>query len=130
VDGDLDARRDAPDDRALLFQAVIDCLPDAIFAKDLEGRYLVANRQAAFNMTGDADFSMIGLTDEQIVGAETAAWIVDNDAWVLRSGDAARLEETLDLPDGPHVFITSKAPYRDARGDTAGLVGAARDVPE
>jgi len=130
MDRFADAGRDDRDDRALLFQVVIDSAADAIFAKDLDGRYLLANRQAAFNMTGDADYDMVGRTDDEVVGPATAAWIRENDARVLGAGREERIEETLDLPDGPHVFITSKAPYRDRGGAPAGLVGIARDITE
>ena len=41
-----------------------------------------------------------------------------------------RIEEVLDLPDGPHTFVTSKAPFRNVDGATAGLVGVTRDITE
>ena len=130
MDDVTDPRGEAPDDRALLFQAVIDSTPDAIFAKDLDGRYLVANRQAAFNMTGDADVEMVGRTDEDLVGPETASWIRQNDRRVIEADREERIEEVLDLPDGPHTFVTSKAPFRNTDGAPAGLVGVARDITE
>lgn len=116
--------------RALqLLATIADNSTDAIFAKDLEGRYLVFNRECA---------RVVGKTDEQVVGSDDtvlfppaqAALIRDNDLRVLTDNRINTYEEVLDTVDGRRNFLATKGPLRDADGTVVGIFGIARDITE
>lgn len=116
--------------RALqLLATIADNSTDAIFAKDLEGRYLVFNRECA---------RVVGKTDEQVVGSDDtvlfppaqAALIRDNDLRVLADDHISTYEEVLDTADGRRNFLATKGPLRDGDGRVVGIFGIARDITE
>ena len=65
--------------------AVIDATPDAIFVKDLDGRYVLANRAAA-RFVGRTPDQVIGRHDFELYPEETATRFVQDDKAVLESG--------------------------------------------
>lgn len=107
-----------------LLQAVVDATDDALFAKDLQGRYLLFNRGAE-RMTGQSAAAVIGRDDKQVFPPEVAGKIRTADRAVLLDGRTMCYEETL---PGPTEIETTKTPLRDAAGGIVGLVGIARDI--
>ncbi|TVR88370.1 MAG: PAS domain S-box protein [Trueperaceae bacterium] len=112
-----------------LLQAVSDASPDAIFAKDLEGRYTLVNSAAAA-FAGLAPDEMIGRDDSGIVSAEEFEQVREHERRVAREGRVMTFEETVSLPLGQRTFEASKGPLRDESGSVFGLYGISRDVTE
>ena len=112
-----------------LIQALIGNVSDPIFAKDLEGRYIMANRATA-NVMGRAPEEVVGRNDDELFPPDAAARLHGHDLRVLATGDPAMYEETLPTGDGERVFETKKILFRDASGQAAGTLGIARDVTE
>src|SRR5260221_11609471 len=75
-----------------LLQAVIEGTPDAIFVKDLNGRYLLANAVSAAMMGRPLD-QILGKDDTAFFPPETAASIREIDAGVRRSGRPVTYEQ-------------------------------------
>ncbi|HEX8310840.1 MAG TPA: PAS domain-containing protein, partial [Chthoniobacteraceae bacterium] len=115
-----------------VLRTLVDALPDLIFFKDREGRYLLHNRgeQRKWKTTST---EMIGKTAFQIPGVkENAALYHADDMRVIETGEPiiAR-EEPYTTPDGVHGwFLTSKYPLRSPGGEIIGVVGIARDITE
>jgi hypothetical protein len=60
---------------------------------------------------------------------EAARRVMENDRKVMQSGVATELEEYVPMPDGTaRVWLSRKAPYRDAAGRVVGLLGISRDI--
>lgn len=114
---------------ANLLQAVTDSTPDAIFVKDLQGRYLLFNEGAA-QLVGKASKDVIGQDDTFVFGPESARVVQENDRQVMQTGKVLRNEEILTAAGVTRIFLATKAPYRDDRGNTIGLVGISRDITE
>ncbi len=111
-----------------LLTALANGSSDAIFVKDLAGKYLLANR---------ATERVLGRTAEQIVGQsdaslfpEHAGLISTNDQEVMRSNRACTFEETVDTAVGVRTFQATKGPLCDAQGHVTGLFGISRDITE
>ncbi|MBD8532514.1 MULTISPECIES: PAS domain-containing protein [unclassified Massilia] len=114
-----------------LLQAVCEGSPDPMFAKDRDGRFLVAN-PAALQLIGKTQESVIGKTDADVLrDPDAAAAIMANDRRVMASGQAEELEEEVPLPDGTaRIWLSQKRPHRDADGAVIGLFGVSRDITD
>jgi len=113
-----------------LLRAVIDHLPDAIYAKDLQGRKTMSNAADLANMGVDTFEDVVGRTDYEIFPPEIASHFDADDQQVFTTGMAViNREEHLVNDRGRDVrLLSSKLPLHDSEGRLIGLVGIARDV--
>ncbi len=113
-------------------QALIDWVPDYLWVKDVEGRFIIVNKAVASDCGRAKTIDMIGLTDFDIHVPETArnfrAWEDD----ILRSGKPMidKEECVLDSVGREKWLLSTKVPLRNERGEVVGLVGIARDITE
>jgi len=112
-----------------LLQAITDSSGEAVFAKDLQGRYIFFNRVGGDDIGRNAA-DVIGLDDDALFPPATAAQLRANDAQVLRSEHKQTFEEHVVSPRGPRVHLSTKGPLRDADGRVVGLFGVSRDITE
>jgi PAS domain S-box-containing protein len=115
-------------DERFLLRTLIDAVPDPIFCKDREGRYLLHNQadQVMFGVNvGKTVYDLPGLSDN-------ADLYHEDDMAVIRTGKPViNREEPFKRPTGESGwFLTSKFPLRDHDGKIIGLVGIARDITE
>jgi len=110
-----------------LLTAVIDGSTDAIFAKDLAGRYLLFNHEST-RITGTTPEQARGHDDTALFPPEQAELIRANDQHVIALNQTTSYEETLDTVDGERVFLATKGPLRDSSGQVIGLFGISRDI--
>jgi two-component system, sensor histidine kinase and response regulator len=116
-------------ERAML-RTLIDNLPDFIYAKDVNGRFLVANTAVARNMGVPSPDNLIGKHDFDFFPRELAEQYHADEQAVIRAGQALidREEDVVD-PSGNRLKIsTTKVPLRDENGAVIGIVGIGRDV--
>ena len=109
------------------FRAILDNSPNLIFLKDIEGRYLLANKefQAAFHVSQE---QLKGKTDGELFLADQGATFRANDLRVLRTGVSMEFEETALQDDGPHTSIVHKFPLRTPDGDIYAIGGIVTDI--
>ncbi len=110
-----------------LLSAIVDNSSDAIYAKDLEGRYLLANRETA-RILGLSTANMIGRDDAALFPAEQAEMLRANDLRVIARNATETEEETLISVDGMRTFLDTKGPLRDSEGRVVGMFGISRDI--
>ncbi|WP_276480817.1 PAS domain S-box protein [Paraflavitalea pollutisoli] len=111
-------------------QAILDNAPLMIYVKDLEGRYLVANRQCR-EVFGLADEDIIGKTVYQVQSNRQSAERYDTaDKEVLQNRKSVELEDVLQLADGEHHMLTIKFPLYDKDNNLIGLSGFMKDITE
>jgi len=121
--------------RALAFQKellknVLHNLPDVVFAKDLEGKFLVCNAQCEA-LLGVAPGEAIGKRDADFFDARITQVIRTQDAKVMERGTVHVNEEWLRFPDGQEaLFETTKAPLRSENGTVLGVLGIAHDITQ
>jgi PAS domain S-box-containing protein len=124
------AARQLVEERTLL-RTLIDNLPDAIFVKDAEGRFLVNNAAHLRALGVSTQGEVLGKTDSDFSQELLARTQVDEQE-IMRTGQPllAR-EEPVVAPDGtPLWYLTTKVPLRDRQGKVAGIVGISRDITE
>lgn len=127
----LGAQITANGDGAML-RTLIDNLPDLIYVKDVDGRFLLANVAVARIMGAKSPSELLGKNDFDFHASELAALYHEDEQAVIRSGKPllAREEECRD-PEGNRMHLeTTKVPLRDASGKVTGLVGIGRDITQ
>jgi PAS domain S-box-containing protein len=108
----------------------LDAIPNPVFLKDRESRWLLAN-QAALTVVGRSAEQVIGKADGEFLGDEAAATSLRrNDLQVMVSGATEVVEESVPTSAGLRVYQSTKVPYRDAEGRVVGIIGSAVDVTE
>jgi PAS domain S-box-containing protein len=141
VEGELARTNQQFRDLYRLVRMMCDNVPDLIWAKDMERRYLFANRGLCEKLLNAADTDEpVGKTDlffaerERRRRPDDPAWHTfgeicrDSDAIVMESGEAARFDEFGNVR-GEFLFLdVIKAPFRDENGRMIGTVGCGRDV--
>ncbi|HWG92521.1 MAG TPA: PAS domain S-box protein [Candidatus Thermoplasmatota archaeon] len=124
---DLVAAEVATKEANALLASVINSTTDIVFVLDEAGRYLLVN-EAAARLTGRAPQEIVGLGPEDFFPPELVANLREEDRQVLATGSTLTFEEALQTPAGPRIYLTVKAPRRDAAGRSIGIVGIARDI--
>ena len=126
---ELSAARASANQR-LQQQALIDWVPDHLWVKDTESRFVVVNRASAAANGRATPSDMIGLTDFALHSQETAREFRAIEQEIIASGEPLiDREEVVVDPSGARRWLSStKVPVRDERGETIGLVGIARDI--
>ncbi|WP_434513890.1 response regulator [Dechloromonas sp. ARDL1] len=112
-----------------LVETVSDSSIDAIFAKDIEGRYLVFNR-AACKFVGKPAKEVIGHDDFAIFPRDQARELLDTNRRIIANGVIENRYEHLDTPGGRKTFYVTKGPLLDSDGKIIGTFGISRDVTE
>ncbi len=110
-----------------LLRAVIESTPDAIFVKDIQGRYLMVNAASA-RMLGKPVEEIVGRDDSAFSPPELARKVRKNDRKILTDGAEKILEEDVSVVGDKRTYLSTKSVWRDARGNIMGLVGIARDI--
>jgi len=109
--------------------AVIEATPDAIFVKDLDGRYVIVN-QAAARFAGRKAGEMVGKHDLELYPDETARRFMADDQAVLSGGGAMSFEGVATSASGTQAYLVTKGVYRDTTGTVLGIYGISHDITE
>lgn len=129
---DITERREAEEElrrQHALVTAVVEGTSDAVFAKDLAGRYLIINAAGA-RALGRPAAEILGHTDAEFVPEATARRFREADAVVVASGQAQTQEETGMMAGVRRAWHAAKSPLRDAEGRIIGVIGVSRDITE
>jgi PAS domain S-box-containing protein len=109
--------------------ALIDNTSAVIYMRDLDGRYLVVNREyeRLFHLRREA---IIGLTDHDLFPAKIADEFRANDLHAASSGGPVQVEEVAPGDDGPHTYVTVKFPLLDGAGQPYAVCGISTDITD
>jgi PAS domain S-box-containing protein len=125
----LISSRELQENLALL-QGITSGTTDAVFVKDLQGRYLMMNPAGA-RFLGRTVNEVIGKDDTELFDdAETGRVIMELDRKVLQSGEMQTFEEGGTAAGVTRTYLSNKGPYRDASGRIVGLLGICRDITD
>ncbi|WP_122524574.1 hybrid sensor histidine kinase/response regulator [Pseudomonas viridiflava] len=129
---DIEARRAAEQERdrlTSLLRIFTAAVPGVVYAKDLEGRMLVANRGTE-TLIGKPPEFFIGKTDMDFLeDKDQARIIMQTDRRIMDGNTSEQIEEQVNLPDGSAAtFLSTKAPLLNDDGEVIGLIGSSIDV--
>jgi PAS domain S-box-containing protein len=109
-------------------QAILDNIPDLVWLKDAESRFITTN-EAFAKACGVSVQDLAGKTDLDIWPRDLAKKYRRDDRYVMKSGRQKCTEELLADPAGNRIWIeTFKMPIVNHRGEMAGTTGIARNV--
>jgi PAS domain S-box-containing protein len=113
-----------------LLRTVIDNLPDYVFAKDTEGRFILSNLAHALAAGFTETAPLIGKKASEVFPPELAAQFVKDDSDVLQEGrPLVNVErQTVDHTGRQRWVLTTKVPLVDEHFNVVGLVGISRDI--
>ena len=113
-----------------LLRTIIDNLPTAIYAKDTEGRKILANRVDLENQGVQDEAEVLGKTDFDMFPRHIADQFFRDDSIVLKQGQSIiDREELMAESNGIEKWLrTSKLPIIGEDGEILGLVGFGQDI--
>jgi len=130
------ARADAPGSERLaepdFLQTFLDNVPDHIYFKDRQSRFLRINKALATHLgLARAELAQ-GKSDRDYFSSEHAEQALADEQEILRTGQPmVYREEKETWPDGHETWVTTtKLPLRDQQGTILGTFGVSRDVTD
>jgi PAS domain S-box-containing protein len=113
-------------------RSLMDTLPDSIYFKDRQSRFIRANKGLARRAGVDDPSELIGRTDFDLFTDEHARAAYEDEQEILRTGrPLVGKEEKETWPDGRIAWVsTTKMPFRDGQGRIIGTFGSSRDITE
>jgi diguanylate cyclase (GGDEF)-like protein/PAS domain S-box-containing protein len=114
-----------------LFRAMIDQVPDYLFVKDRDSRFVVANKAVAADL-GLKPEALIGKTDFDLHPPTLATKFFDDEQKVIATEQPMLdIAEFVVQPSGREKWLsTSKVPMFNEAGEVIGIVGISRDVTD
>lgn len=118
-----------PGELAML-RAVMASVPDLIYVKDEQSRFLLANQGTADLMGAASGAELRGKTDFDYYSTELAAGFYQDEQKVIQTGvPLVSQDEHIREGDGRIRWIlTTKVPFRNAEGRTIGIIGIGRNI--
>jgi PAS domain S-box-containing protein len=115
-----------------LFTTLIENIPDAIYFKDRESRFLRISRAQAEKFGISSPDNAIGKTDADIFSTEHAQQALEDEREIMRTGvPVISKAEKETWPDREDTWVsTTKLPLRDKEGEIVGTFGISRDITE
>ena len=114
-----------------VLNTILTSAPALIYAKDREGRMLLANPRA---------LALIGRPWEEVEGRRDSEFLSDTeqgriieetDSRIMAQDAAREVEEVVSAPGAdPQIWLSTKSPMRDSSGGVTGLVGVSIDITE
>lgn len=115
-----------------LLYTLIDNMPDLIYIKDTDGRFIVGNKKIMDVHGLKSRDQLIGKSDHDFYPRELADMFRRNEQTIISTGKPLIDHEEKSLDEGGNEILlsTTKIPLYDAGGKIIGLFGMGRDVTE
>jgi len=115
-----------------MLRTLIDNVPDFMYVKDAQSRFVVANLFAARTMGKETPEELLGKSDFDFYPKEVAdAFYRDEQAIVGSGVPLFNREETgIDRQGNSISILSTKVPVRDNAGRITGLAGVGRDITD
>ena len=128
----LKKKNDALMQEHAVFHQLLDNIPDSLFIKDQDSRFILVNKTWARNRNVDDVSKVIGKTDFDFLSEEKARETYDDEQRIMASGVPliGKIEKII-RPDGRTRWIhLSKVPIKNRRGKIIGTCGISRDITD
>jgi len=116
-----------------LLRSLIDNVPDRIYAKDPEGRYIICNEAMIRRMGKTSMDELVGKSDFDFLPQEMAQRFYDDEQEIIRSGKPMINREEPLVTEGGKITrwnLATKVPLLDKQGNRIGIVGVGREITD
>ncbi|MGE5297475.1 MAG: PAS domain S-box protein [Solirubrobacterales bacterium] len=120
-------------DEQHVLSTLIDNLPDAVYIKDRDSRFVLCNREVLRRKGVGSLSEIVGRSDFDFCPSDLARSVYSEEQDVMRTGHPIVNKElcVVDRVSGqPTWNLTTKVPLRNAAGEIVGIVGIGRDVTQ
>jgi PAS domain S-box-containing protein len=116
----------------MLLRTLVDTMPAIIFAKDVNGRKILANRGDQLAMGVQSEAEALGKSDTDIYPPDRAKRFMGEDRRVLEDGEVYESENMfIDSRTGKQRWVSGfKRPLRNQAGQIIGLIGSYYDITD
>lgn len=125
----LTSLRAAKSESERRMQRIMDLIPVPIYAKDMTGHFTFANQKVA-DLHRMKREELIGKTLFDILPADIAEAIHQNDLDIIATAKTVEFEERAPQPDGMRHYLSIKFPMFDDSGVLVGVGGTSTDITE
>ena len=112
-----------------LLQSIIDFAPIVIYVKDIEGRYILANRSFS-EVVGVPKEKIIGKTDHDLFAPDLVDKFRSNDSWILKENKELEIEEIVPHKGKLNTYFSIKFPLNDSKGKPYAVCGISSNITE
>jgi len=114
----------------IILRTIIDNLPDAIYAKDINFRKTLANKADLNNMGCKTEAEALGKTDFDFFSEDSANVAYNDDKSIVETGNPVidREEDLIDKNGRRNWILTTKIPLKDKNGNISGIIGVGRNI--
>ena len=127
----LSAQHALLDNERKILRAFMDNIPDLMYVKDEESRFVVANPQVARWAGVEKAEELLGKTDFDFAPCEIARGFYEDEQRVILTGQpVVDQEETVGVSSTSEsrTILTTKVPIFDSQGRVTGIAGIGRDI--
>ncbi|MGD0036969.1 MAG: PAS domain S-box protein [Bacteroidota bacterium] len=113
-----------------LMNMLMDNVPDHIYFKDKESRFIRMNKSHAASFRLGDPAEAVGKTDFDFFAEQHARPAFEDEQKIMKTGQPLiGLEEKETWPDGSETWVTTtKMPLRDREGEIIGTFGISKDI--
>ncbi|HEX7862802.1 MAG TPA: response regulator [Verrucomicrobiae bacterium] len=115
-----------------LLRAMLDNIPDSIYFKDRESRFLAMSRSLAIRLGLNSPEEGVGKTDRDFFSDTHAQDALRDEQQILRTGlpIVGKMERELWLDGRERWVLTTKVPLKNRQGEITGTFGISKDITE
>ena len=115
-----------------LLHALMDNIPDTIYFKDKDARFMAINKAHALQMGIESPEEAKGKTDFDFFTEEFALQTFKDEQKIIATGEPliGKIEKITPLGKAPQWVSATKVPIRNPKGEITGLVGISRDITD
>jgi two-component system, sensor histidine kinase and response regulator len=115
-----------------LLRAMLDNIPDSIYFKDRDSRFLAVSRSLAMRLGLDDPADAVGKTDADFFGEAHAEEALRDERAILRSGQplVGRTEREIWLDGRERWVLSTKVPLKNPHGEITGTFGISKDITD
>ena len=117
-------------EKEMLLSSIIEGTEDAVFVKDLQGKYLLVNSAGVRRINKEPE-EILGLTDKDVFPESEAEFAVAMDREVISTRKHKSYEHAFNTPDGDkQVIWVNKFPKFANDGSIDGIIGITRNITQ
>ncbi|GFO58739.1 hypothetical protein GMST_10640 [Geomonas silvestris] len=117
------------DEQGSLMRSIINGTTDAVFIKNVEGRYIVVNDEVV-RLFDRPRGEILGHDDTSFFLEEEAQQLRNNDLEFMQGHRVATTVERITTLGRSRVYLATKGPVYDKNGKVSGVFGISRDITD